>query len=169
MYTDKTKMTLNRIVEYCALDISAIEMEKVSETDPVCIYQEIKWAYLEWNKPKKLYIDFTGGTKAMSAAAVMVGSLINVQLVYVGTNDYLVDFRKPEPGSETLYYISNPIEIFGDLEIEKAVALFGQYNYSGAAEKLYILKEQVPDPELRQQLNFVFLLAICMKNVFWQI
>lgn len=159
LYTDKTKMTLNRIVEYCALDISAIEMEKVSETDPVCIYQEIKWAYLEWNKPKKLYIDFTGGTKAMSAAAAMAGSLINVQLVYVGTNDYLVDFRKPEPGSETLYYISNPIEIFGDLEIEKAVALFGQYNYSGAAEKLYILKEQVPDPELRQQLNFVFLLA----------
>lgn len=159
LYTDKTKTTLNRIVEYCALDISAIEMEKVSETDPVCIYQVIKRAYLEWDKPEKLYIDFTGGTKAMSAAAAMAGSLISVQLVYVGTNDYLVDFRKPEPGSETLYYISNPIEIFGDLEIEKAVALFGQHNYSGAAEKLHILKEQVPDPELRQQLNFVFLLA----------
>lgn len=159
LYTDKTKTTLNRIVEYCKLDISAIEMEKVSETDPVCIYQEIKRAYLEWDKPNKLYIDFTGGTKAMSAAAAMAGSLISVQLVYVGTNDYLVDFRKPEPGSETLYYISNPIEIFGDLEIEKAVALFGQYNYSGAAEKLNVLKEQVPDPELRQQLNFVFLLA----------
>ena len=30
----------------------------------------------------------------MSAAAAMAGSLISVQLVYVGTNDYLVDFRK---------------------------------------------------------------------------
>lgn len=140
LYTDKTKTTLNQIVEYCKLDISAIEMEKVSETDPVCIYQEIKRAYLEWNKPEKLYIDFTGGTKTMSAAAAMAGSLISVQLVYVGTDDYLVDFRKPKPGSETLYYISNPIEIFGGLEIEKAVALFGQYNYSGTVEKLHVLK-----------------------------
>lgn len=82
LYTEKTKTTLDRIVDYCRLNISAIEMEKVSETDPVCIYQEIKRAYLKWDKPEKLYIDFTGGTKAMSAAATMAGSLISVQLVY---------------------------------------------------------------------------------------
>jgi hypothetical protein len=43
-----------------------------------------------------MYIDFTGGTKAMAGA--MAGALLNMQLVYVGNNKYLVDFRKPLPG-----------------------------------------------------------------------
>ena len=80
----------------------------------------------------------------MSAAAAMAGAVINVQLIYIGTTQYLTDFRKPEPGTESLYYISNPVEIFGDLEIEKAFALFDKYNYSGARKKLKKLKESVP-------------------------
>ena len=47
----------------------------------------------------------------------------------------------------------------GDLEIEKALTLFHEYNYAGAQEKLLILKESIPDPNIRQQLNFVYLLA----------
>jgi CRISPR-associated protein (TIGR02710 family) len=119
----------------------------------------VKSAYLEWNMPSKLYIDFTGGTKAMSAAASMAGAVIDIQLIYIGTNDYLVDFRKPRPGSETLYYISNPYEVFGDFEIEKALHLFEQYNYAGAKERLSVLKEKVPDPIIRQQLDFIYYLA----------
>ena len=138
---------------------------KVHETDPIDIYREIKQAYLEWNRPRKLYIDFTGGTKSMSAAAAMAGAVIDVQMVYIGTNDYLVDFRKPYPGSETLYFIDNPLEIFGDLEIEKAMVLFDEANFAGAREKLELLKERIPDPNLRQQLNFVFLLALMYE--YW--
>jgi len=159
LYTEQTENVLNRIVQYCKLDVSKIYKSQVNETEPLDIYREIKKAYLKWDRPEKMYIDFTGGTKAMSAAAAMAGSLIKVQLIYVGTNDYLIDFRKPNPGSETLFFISNPLEIFGDLEIEKAFVLFSEYNYSRACEKLEILKEQVPDPELRQQLNFVYLLG----------
>ena len=122
-------------------------------------YREIKRYYLEWKKPEKMYIDITGGTKAMSAAAAMTGAVIDIQLVYVGTNDYLADFRKPNPGSETLFYINNPLAVFGDLEIEKAFALFEKHNYAGAKEKLAVLKENIPDPNTRQQLNFVYLLA----------
>ena len=95
----------------------------------------------------------------MSAAVAMAGAVIDVQLVYVGTNDYLVDFRKPNPGSETLYFITNPLAVFGDLEVEKAIALFGEYNYSGVKDSLQVLKENVPDPNIRQQMNFIYLLA----------
>ncbi|MDE5824242.1 MAG: hypothetical protein K2H91_06115 [Lachnospiraceae bacterium] len=135
LYTGQTEKTLNKIVRYCALEPDTYEKRKVSETDPLDIYREIKRYYLEWNRPEKMYIDFTGGTKAMSAAAAMAGALIDIQLVYVGTNDYLTDFRKPNPGSETLFYINNPLAIFGDLEIEKAFTLFERHNYAGAQEK----------------------------------
>ena len=133
--------------------------ELVNEVNPLDIYKTIKEAYLKWHTPDKIYIDFTGGTKAMSAAAAMVGAIIDLQLIYVGTESYLRDFRKPTPGSETLYYINNPYAVFGDFEIEKAVQLFGEYNYAVAREKLEELKEKVPDPMIRQQLQFIYFLA----------
>lgn len=159
LYTEKSETILNKIVTYCKLLPNMYEKSRVSETDPLDIYREIKHIYLEWEKPKKMYIDFTGGTKAMSAAAAMAGAMIDVQLVYVGTNEYLSDFRKPNPGSETLFFITNPLAIFGDLEIEKALILFSEFNYAGVAERLEDLKENIPDPNIRQQLNFVYLLA----------
>lgn len=95
----------------------------------------------------------------MSAAAAMAGAMIGVQLLYIGSTNYLVDFRKPDPGTEQLFYIDNPLEVFGDLEIEKTLTLFGEYNYAGAGERLALLKESIPDPGIRQELNFVYLLA----------
>lgn len=159
LYTGKSETVLGTVVEYCGLKPTQYEKSRVSETDPLDIYREIKRYYLEWNRPTKMYIDFTGGTKAMSAAAAMAGAMIDVQLVYVGSSDYLVDFRKPNPGSEVLFYITNPLAVFGDLEIEKAFALFERHNYAGAQERLGLLKESIPDPNIRQQLNFVYLLA----------
>lgn len=159
LYTEKSEYVLEKIVKYCQLDAMRFSKREVNETDPLDIYREIKSAYLKWNRPEKLYIDFTGGTKSMSAAAAMAGAIVNVQLIYVGTQEYLPYFRKPNPGSETLFYISNPMEVFGDLEIEKAFALFDKYNYSGAREKLYELKDKVPTPDIRQQLTFVYYLA----------
>ena len=151
-------------MKYCQLDAMRYSKREVNETDPLDIYREIKAAYLKWSRPDKMYIDFTGGTKSMSAAAAMAGAVINVQLIYIGTTHYLADFRKPEPGSETLYYISNPVEIFGDLEIEKAFALFDKYNYAGARKKLEELKESVPTPDIRQQLSFVYDLALAYEH-----
>lgn len=165
LYTETTESVLNKIAKYCQLDPVRYSKRQVNETDPLDVYREIKAAYLKWNRPDKLYIDFTGGTKAMSAAAAMAGSVIKVQLIYIGSEQYLTDFRKPEPGSERLYYISNPIEIFGDLEIEKALELFDKYNYAGAREKLRELKETVPAPDIRQQLSFVHDLAMVYE--YW--
>lgn len=159
LYTEESGKIVSKIINYCQMDPMDYVKRKIGETDPLSIYKEIKNCYIAWNKPKKLYIDFTGGTKAMSAAVAMAGAVIDVQLIYVGTNDYLVDFRKPNPGSETLYYITNPLAVFGDLEVEKAIALFGEYNYSGVKDSLQILKENVPDPNIRQEMNFIYLLA----------
>lgn len=164
LHTEKTEYILDKIVKYCQLDAMRYSKREVNETDPLDIYREIKSAYLKWNRPDKLYIDFTGGTKSMSAAAAMAGAVINVQLIYIGTSQYLADFRKPEPGTECLYYISNPMEVFGDLEIEKAFALFDKYNYAGARKKLQELKESVPTPDIRQQLSFVYELALAYEH-----
>lgn len=159
LYTEETEGVLEKIVSFCQLPVCIFDKRQVHKTNPIDTYREIKGAYLRWKKPEKIYIDFTGGTKAMSAAAAMAGAMIQVQLVYVGTNEYLRDFRKPNPGSETMYFIDNPLALFGDLEIEKAFVLFTQKNYAGAKEKLQVLKEDVPEPNIRQQLNFAYELS----------
>lgn len=159
LYTEKSERYLDKVVDYCELNAARYEKSIVHETEPLDIYREIKRAYLKWNKPEKIFIDFTGGTKAMSAAAAMAGAMIGVQLLYVGCTNYLPDFRKPDPGTEKLFFIDNPMEVFGDIEIEKALTLFGEYNYAGAGERLAILKESIPDPNIRQELNFAYFLA----------
>jgi CRISPR-associated protein (TIGR02710 family) len=161
LYTDFSEKlkVIDKIVDFCRLNISDFQKEKVNETDPLDIYKKVKNAYLEWNMPSKLYIDISGGTKVMSVAASLVGAMIDVQLVYIGNTNFLKNLRKPCPGSETLCYIDNPYEVFGDFEIEKAFHLFGQYNYAGAREQLSQLKEKVPDAVVRRQLDFVFWLA----------
>ena len=164
LYTEKTECILDKVVKYCGLDAVRYSKREVNGTDPLDIYREIKAAYLKWDRPDKMYIDFTGGTKSMSAAAAMAGAVISVQLIYIGSTQYLTDFRKPKPGSETLYFISNPMEIFGDLEIEKAFVLFDKYNYAGARKKLEELKESVPTPDIRQQLSFVYKLALAYEH-----
>ena len=76
----------------------------------ISLFQPKKILFLYTEKTEvtidKIVIDFTGGTKAMSAAAAMVGAVIDLQLIYIGSENYLPDFRKPLPGSETLYFIN---------------------------------------------------------------
>ena len=164
LFTEKTEPILEKIVAHCQLSVCAYSKEQVEETNPLSIYRQIKDSYLAWQKPEKIYIDFTGGTKAMSVAAALAGALIEVQLVYVGTTNYLPDMRKPEPGSEELIYIDNPVSVFGDLEIEKAMVLFDQHNYTGAKEKLQHLMQTVPDPNTRAQLEFSWQVACAYES-----
>lgn len=164
LYTEKSEVIIDKILEHCDLTSSQIQKVLVDEINPLDMYRQIKDVYLKWKMPKKIYIDFTGGTKAMSAAAAMVGAVIDIQLIYVGSSEYLTDFRKPNPGSEELFYINNPYVVFGDFEIENAMGLFGECNYAGARERLYELRRKIPDLVIRQQLNFAYLLA----NVYEQ-
>ncbi len=164
LYTKESSDVLDKVVEVCKLPPSKYDKKQVSDVDVLDIYQEIKHSYLEWGRPEKMYIDFTGGTKAMSIAVALAGSIINVQLVYVGSNNYLKSLRKPGPGSEELHLIANPLEVFGDLEIEKAYKLFDEYNYAGAAEILKELKRKIPDPSIRTRLENAYLLACAYEK-----
>lgn len=159
LYTEQSAETLDKAVDYCGLKPSMYEKSKVDEIDPTDIYQKIKEIYLEWGRPEGIHIDFTGGTKAMSAAAALAGAMIGAVMIYVASDDYLKDFRKPNPGSENLTYIDNPLSVFGDIEIEKAFDLYEQQDFSGAVERFGILKENMPDPVLRQELTFDHLIS----------
>lgn len=159
LYTDKSLEFLEKVIKQCRLPIGRFVRKRVDENSPLDIYQEVKNAYLDWGKPEMIFMDITGGTKAMSVAAAMASAMVNIQLIYIGSHHFMVDFRKPEPGSEFVQYITNPYEVFGDLEIEKALELVKEYNYAGACSKLLELTDKVPDPIVRQQLELIYFLV----------
>lgn len=79
LYTDVSEKTLDKVVDYIGLRPSMYEKSRVNEIDPIDIYGEVKDAYLKWDRPERMYIDFTGGTKSMSAAAALAGAMITLK------------------------------------------------------------------------------------------
>jgi CRISPR-associated protein (TIGR02710 family) len=159
LYTDESEKEIDKIINLTDLSPSSYEKNLVDKSNPLTIYKAIKDIYLKWNKPKSIYIDFTGGTKAMSAATAMAGVIINAELIYVSNKEYLSDFRKPKPGTEYIEPIQNPYEVFGDIDQERAFDLFEQNDYSGAREIFENLKIIVPDPQKRDYYNTLYLLS----------
>lgn len=61
-------------------------------------------------QPQNSCFDITGGTKAMAAAAGMVGAALNMEIFYVESN-YLPVYRHPEPGSERMVQLLRPQDV----------------------------------------------------------
>ncbi len=164
LYTDQTIEILDKIIEMTSLKPSQYDKRKVGRDNSLIIYKEIKSVYLEWGKPKEIFVDFTGGTKAMAAVTAMAGAMINAKLIYIGTEKYLKDFRKPHPGYESMTLIANPYEVFGDLDEDRAVDLFKEHDYCGAKRIFEQLYTKVPEPRKRQYFKILYLLAAAYEH-----
>ncbi|AHV95638.1 TIGR02710 family CRISPR-associated CARF protein [Paenibacillus sabinae] len=143
MHSTRTRPLLDDVIELTGLKPSRYISRMVNSENPLKLYQVVKEVYEEWDRPGKIYVDFTSGTKSMTAGCAMAGSVINAKFVYIASH-YLADLRKPEPGSETLSYIENPYEVFGDIERDRAVTLFNGMDYASAAEIFDELRRKVP-------------------------
>jgi len=59
---------LDKVIELTGLLPSQYIAEEIVKDSPIEIYKILKGVYVDkWGKPDKTAIDFTGGTKAMSA------------------------------------------------------------------------------------------------------
>jgi len=132
LYTDKSESQLDTILEYVQLKPSQYDKRLINSTRILSIYQEIRKVYDKWERPEKIIVDPTGGTKAMTAATAMAGHSIKATLVYVAGSKYSKKHRRPMPGTEYLAYIDNPLKEFGELKKEKAADLFNENDFRSA-------------------------------------
>ena len=165
LHTEESEKEIDKILKFIKLESSSYKKSLVEKSNTLKIYNEIKKAYLDWGRPEGIVIDFTGGTKAMSSAAAMAGAFIKAKLVYVGNSKYLNDLRRPEPLSEFLEEIPNPYRTFGDLEFERALNLFDEFDYAGAHEILEKIATITPNPEERPFFEVLSSLALCYR--YW--
>ncbi|WP_238988840.1 TIGR02710 family CRISPR-associated CARF protein [Calorimonas adulescens] len=145
LYTPDSLKNLDVVVKETGLMPSQFVVEEISKDDPVDIYRAIKKIYVDrWKSPKNAAIDFTGGTKAMSAGIAMAGAYFKMDLVYVAST-YNSKMRKPEPGTERLEFVKNPYDVLGDLEKDKALSLFNNNEFASAFDIFYELELKAAD------------------------
>jgi len=164
LHTEESEKEIDKILKFIKLESSCYRKSLVEKSNTLKIYNEIKKAYLEWKRPEGIVIDFTGGTKAMSSAAAMAGAFIKAKLVYVGNSNYLNELRRPEPLSEFLEEIPNPYRTFGDLEFERAINLFDEFDYANAYEILANIAEITPNPEEKPLFEVLSSLTLCYNG-----
>jgi CRISPR-associated protein (TIGR02710 family) len=102
----------------------------------------------------KIVVDFTGGTKAMSAAMALVASRWKNSLVsYVGGTEREKDgVGVVVSGKEQILHSQNPWEALGYLVEEQARVLFNSGDFASAKRLLEPARNAAPSPR-KEELN----------------
>ncbi len=135
----ETEKTLDRVMEILGYPKpSTWDKVVIKSTDILSIYKNMKDVLKHIGKEnwKSVLIDITGGKKSMAGAASVIGQLLNIDVGYIDYDVYLDKQRKPRPGTEYPIILDNPLEVFSDIEIEKAKDFFNAYHFERANEIL---------------------------------
>jgi len=142
---ESEKEYLDKIVKECALKASQWDKAVIERTDASDVYGAIRNQWKKWRENKKTAIDITGGTKPMVAGSGIAAAILWLDLIYVVSESMWI-LRKSKPGTERIIVLSNPFDVFGDMEEKKGVELFNSHNYSICLEVFNQLREKVSDP-----------------------
>lgn len=143
LYTRDSQSKLDIIVEKAGLKLANIRYLPVSGFESEDVYSAIK-GFISESHDKNIAVDITGGKKIMVYSAAIAGAIMGCDLVYIDFDEYDVEKRRPKPGTEYLNFLSNPFEVFGDLELEKGKRLFNEGNYYAASQIFLDLLKKLP-------------------------
>lgn len=118
----------------------------------------MKWAARGRNF--RVVVDFTGGTKCMSASVGLQASRWPCIFSYVGGRERSKDgVGIVVSGAEKVVYQANPWDALGHQAVEDFVVLFDQHAYVAAAKVAYVAKAHVSRPDRGSELAVLEQLA----------
>lgn len=107
MCTQDTLLQFERLKNFLGLQEQQYKLVIVNRSESEDIYEAMRQFYEKWSVAGDICVDITGGTKAMSSSAAMMGALLGIDIYYVESK-YLPLYRRPEPGSEYIKQLTNP-------------------------------------------------------------
>lgn len=116
---------------------------------------------------EQVLVDYTTGTRSMSAALVIMSIKENFDLIYVGGDVRDKDgLGIVKSGSEKIHQFQNPWKRLAYLQKQRLVALFNQYQYQACLASLEnILKEDALDPQ--EKALMMLFQHICSGYAAW--
>jgi hypothetical protein len=136
---------LDRIKRLAALDDSQLEWHYIGENDEIEMYRSVK-AFLNKHNVKtgSAALDVTGGKKSMSCSAALAAFITGCPIIYVDYAKY--QDRIPLPGTEFPRLLSNPLDVFGDLEMTNIREAFSRGDFSEAERRSNELSQRLYEP-----------------------
>lgn len=142
--TEDSERYLNQIVMRSGLLPARFDKAIIKRSDGLDVYEKVKGIWNNWGFDRTA-IDMTGGTKAMVNGAAVAGTFLTVDLLYVDSQ-YGWILGKSYPGSERIVKLSNPFDVFGDLEEKEGIGLYRSHNYAACEHIFGRLKGLCRDP-----------------------
>lgn len=138
-------------------------------TSSVHTIRQLEQEVHEWiarGSNARIVVDFTGGTKSLSAALALVAHRWPCEFSYVGgTQRTKGGVGIVETGSERIVYQANPWNALGYQAIEDACLLFDQYAFEPAAQLLEKALGNTSSPPDKAALST--LQQLCQAYEFW--
>lgn len=107
----------------------------------------------------QVVVDFTGGTKCMSAAICIQASRWTCEFSYVGGSERSKDgVGVVVSGMEKIVHQANPWNSLGHQAVEEYVVLFDQHDFQAAARVAGRMKQRVSRPDRKNELA-------CLENL----
>ena len=131
-------------------DRDLIELERFEELGPC--YRELRQAIpgllRKWSVDRsEVLVDYTGGTKTMSAALVLAATEVFDRFSYVGGEQRdKSGMGVTLDGKERVFYQSNPWADLAVREVERARDLWAGCQFHSAAKILREIADRVPHP-----------------------
>lgn len=117
-------------------------------------------AWVERGSGFRVVVDFTGGTKCMSAAIALQASRWPCLFSYVGGSERTKDgVGIVVSGSEKVVHQANPWDALGHQAVEEFIILFDQRAFVAAANVAAAAKTQVSRADRKRELNVLEQLA----------
>ena len=107
----------------------------------------------------EIWIDYTGGTKSMSAGLVIAGLNEGCKFVYVGAVDDKGRNKKGlgivKDGFEDVLPQANPYELFAKPEIGRAIDSFNSYQFAAALNNFDSALEKIQNDREKEKLRIL--------------
>ncbi len=145
----ETEDLVNDICEIAGLKHTQTSYDIVESSDGIDVYQKIN-DYVNKHKLrhdlKKVAIDITGGKKSTVSGCSSAANHLGIDILYVDYHQYFTDERKPIPGTECPVILEDPLEVFGDRELNRGIFKFNSEDFDTASEIFASIKERANNP-----------------------
>ena len=109
LYTSEVEHFIEIIQEQTGYNDDSSVFLNIDGKDVRDIYN-LTWNFARdtWKDFKNIIVDITGGKAFMGAGAALAAAIIPADICYVDCDDYLKEFRMPEPGREYMRILEGP-------------------------------------------------------------
>ncbi len=131
----------------------SIELFCINEVDAAQNYHIIRDEVLSWIDSKSsISVDPTAGRKVMVASVALVAYFYRFSMIYVHTEE---NKGIAVPFMETMRFIKNPFDFFGDIELKLIEESFNSHSYDTSVRIAESLLTTIRDPASSKKVELI--------------